>query len=133
MLHLHDLNTGSPLIVQEQEPRIFRWVESMGPAIAVLIGGAMAYGGVQARLEAQAEALQKLEQVPVQIANIRTEIQSSTAAIRVEQEQRMSGFTQRLATVEQRSDRNYENITRLFEIARDNQGKVNALMRGSEP
>ena len=133
MLHLHDLNTGSPLIVQEQEPRIFRWVESMGPAIAVLFGGAMAYGGVQARLEAQAEALQKLEQVPVQIANIRTEIQSSTAAIRVEQEQRMSGFTQRLATVEQRSDRNYENITRLFEIARDNQGKVNALMRGSEP
>ena len=133
MLHLHDLNTGSPLIGQEQEPRIFRWVESMGPAIAVLIGGAMAYGGVQARLEAQAEALQKLEQVPVQIANIRTEIQSSTAAIRVEQEQRMSGFTQRLATVEQRSDRNYENITRLFEIARDNQGKVNALMRGSEP
>ena len=133
MLHLHDLDTGSPLIVQEQEPRIFRWVESMGPAIAVLIGGAMAYGGVQARLEAQAEALQKLEQVPVQIANIRTEIQSSTAAIRVEQEQRMSGFTQRLATVEQRSDRNYENITRLFEIARDNQGKVNALMRGSEP
>ena len=133
MLHLHDLNTWSPLIEQEQEPRIFRWVESMGPAIAVLIGGAMAYGGVQARLEAQAEALQKLEQVPVQIANIRTEIQSSTAAIRVEQEQRMSGFTQRLATVEQRSDRNYENITRLFEIARDNQGKVNALMRGSEP
>ena len=133
MLHLHDLNTGSPLIVQEQEPRIFRWVESMGPAIAVLIGGAMAYGGVQARLEAQAEALQKLEQVPVQIANIRTEIQSSPAAIRVEQEQRMSGFTQRLATVEQRSERNYENITRLFEIARDNQGKVNALMRGSEP
>ena len=119
--------------MQEQEPRIFRWVESMGPAIAVLIGGAMAYGGVQARLEAQAEALQKLEQVPVQIANIRTELQSSTAASRVEQEQRMSGFTQRLATVEQRSDRNYENITRLFEIARDNQGKVNALMRGSEP
>jgi len=121
--------TGSPFVVQQQEPRIFRWVEAMGPAVAVLIGGAMAYGGIQARMEAQAESIAKLEQVPVQIANIRTEIQSSTAGIRVEQAQRLADITQRMATVEQRSQRNYENNTAQWEVIRDNQGKVSSLIR----
>lgn len=125
----HERRSGEQLIVQEQDPRIFRWVEAMGPAVAVLIGGAMAYGGIQARMEAQAESIAKLEQVPVQIANIRTEIQSSTAGIRVEQAQRLSDITQRMATVEQRSQRNYENNTAQWEVIRDNQSKVNSLIR----
>jgi Zn-dependent oligopeptidase len=92
----------------------------------------MAYGGIQARMEAQAESIAKLEQVPVQIANIRTEIQSSTAGIRVEQAQRLADITQRMATVEQRSQRNYENNTTQWEVIRDNQGKVASLIRNGD-
>lgn len=109
---------------EASEPKLFRWVESLGPALVVIAGGGMAYGGIQARMDAQADALVKLGNVPVQIAEMRTELHNTTAKIQIDQAQRFSDLAQRIATVEQRSQRSSDNIQRLWEVVRANQGKI---------
>lgn len=107
-----------------EEPKIFRWVEALGPALVVIAGGGMAYGGIQARMDAQAESLQRLQELPIQIATLRTEVTQAASDIRVDHAGKLNELGQRIATVEQRSQRSYENIQRLWEIVRANQGKL---------
>ena len=108
----------------DSEPRVFRWVEALGPALVVIAGGGAAYGGLQARMDTQASALLKLQDIPVQIASFRNELTQAVSDIRVDHSQELSVLTQRIATIEQRSQRNYENITQLWGVARENQGKL---------
>ena len=116
---------------QQGEPRLFRWVEALGPALVVLMGGGVAYGGVKAQMDTHSELLGALSSLPVQVAELRAEIASTAAGIRIDQGENLGNLAQRIATVEQRSTRSYENISRLFDIARANEGKIDSIMRTS--
>lgn len=109
-----------------QEPRALRWIESLGPVLAVVIGGAMAYGGLTARIDSMVEALADLKPLPVQVEKLRGDMAGQINAIAVEQSQQISNLAQRVSSVEQTARRNRENLDSLWNLARENQSQLRA-------
>lgn len=110
-------------------PGMLRLIEALGPAMVVAISVGIAYGGIQTQLDTQADALRKLEPMPLQMAAFESKLTVAMSNIRVDQASKVNDIMQRVATVEQRSQRSYENIQSLWEIVRANQGKPASVIR----
>ena len=119
-----------PIILQPPpEPSWMRWAEVLAPSLVMVAGGLIAWGGLTTQMDQMAESLADLRPLPLQVERLRGEMQQQIAAITVAQATEMAGMGQRLATVEQRSQRNYENIQQLWEIARANQAYIRQATR----
>ena len=93
------------------------WITRWIPAIATIVMIGTAWGSIGARLD----QLEPLRGMPLQLSEYRSEMRERIATLNAE-------LSQRLSTVEQRSQRNYENITQLWGVARANQGKIANLL-----
>ena len=87
------------------------------PMFVLLGGGLMAWGGFDARLGAMEANLLPLKTVPVALAKLEGslmgQLRTSTGELATQ-----------FSRLDQRSQRNYENIQQLWEVARQNQGRL---------
>ena len=106
-----------------------RWIETLGPMVGVVLAIAVAYGSFSNQLETMSEDIAKLEDLPLQIADLRSENAQLISSTRIDQNKYLTELAQRISQMEQKSQLNYEKINRLFDIARENEGKSNAMYR----
>ena len=106
-----------------------RWIETLGPMVGVVLAIAVAYGSFSNQLETMSEDIAKLEALPLQIADLRSENAQLISSTRIDQNKYLTELAQRISQMEQKSQLNYEKINRLFDIARENEGKINAMYR----
>ncbi|QDP45869.1 MAG: hypothetical protein Unbinned4026contig1001_17 [Prokaryotic dsDNA virus sp.] len=120
-------------IVQEktasQRETGIRWMEALGPMVGVVVAIAVAYGSFSNQLETMSEDISKLEDLPLQIADLRAENTALISNSRIDQNKYLNELAQRISQMEQKSQVNYEKINRLFDIARANESKINSMYR----
>jgi len=98
------------------------WVQTLAPALVFIAGGGMAYGGIKAQMDSQGTALQKLEALPLQLANFRSELNSAVSAIRLDEAARVNEISQRISTVEAIAKRNAGNLETIWPRIRQLEG-----------
>lgn len=98
-------------MVDETKQPLFIWIQALLPAAALMAGGAIAYGGMVARIDAMVESLRFLRPVPVQIEQLRGNMSQQISAIAADQAARLAELSERVGRVEG----NVENIRERIE------------------
>jgi hypothetical protein len=70
-------------------------------------------------MDAQADAIKKLEGIPLQIASIRAELAEATSDIKIDQADKMSTLRQRVSIIEATSKRNAVGIEAVWQRIRE--------------
>lgn len=89
-------------VTSNNETNWLRKAEALGPMLVIAAGGLIAYGGFDVRMSVVEDALARLQDMPLQVERLRTDLREGTMQQNTDLRALVSGLEHRVAVLESR-------------------------------